>query len=160
MEKQAVGRETQGKYRRYEDWQTRLSDYLLFARQTPFNYNSAHGLDCCTFTFGAIQSMTGIDIGAPFRNTYRDLRGSLVAMKNYCGQPSLRRSIMQLMSEHEFSRVAWTMAQRGDAVLTEQRPNRWFLGILDLNGRDVIGVCDQGLIRIPISAQCMAWRIG
>lgn len=144
--------------RRYEDWPTRLDRYIAENRNKPFSYDQREGLDCTTFTFGAIEAMTGIPIGLRFRGAYTTRRGSLEAMKSYCGRASLRMSILKLMAEYGFEKIAAGFAQRGDAVICIQAPGHDFLGIVDLNGRDVLGIGD-GIRRVPVSTHCMAWRI-
>lgn len=142
------------------DWATRLDGYIAAAASMPFSYDPAMGLDCCTFTFGAIHAQTGIAIGQRFAGTYRSKRESLVAMKNYCGRPSLGLAIAKLMSENKFDRRPPMFAQRGDALLVPNGPSGEFFGILDLNGRDVLSVGEHGVRRVPLSIRCRAWRIG
>jgi hypothetical protein len=144
---------------RHPDWATRLDAYIAAAASMPFSYNSAMGLDCCTFTWGAIHAQTGIPIGSRFAGTYSTKRESLVAMKNYCGRPSLLLAIAKLMAENKFDRCRPLFAQRGDVLLTPTSSRDWFLGLLDLNGRDVLSVGEHGVRRVPISIRCRAWRI-
>jgi hypothetical protein len=125
----------------------------------PFSYDRAMGLDCCTFTFGAIHVQTGIAIGQQFAGTYLTKRESLLTMKKYCGKASLGLSISKLMKEYGFDPLISPLyAQRGDAVLAPNGGEQ-FLGILDLNGRDILSVGERGVLRVPISITCRAWRI-
>lgn len=144
---------------RHPDWATRLDGYIAAAATMPFSYNAAMGLDCCTFTFGAVHSMTGIVIGSRFAGTYSTKRESLVAMKNFCGRPSLLLAIAKLMAENKFDRCRPIFAQRGDVLLTPTSTRDWFLGVLDLNGRDVLSVGENGVRRVPVSVRCRAWRV-
>jgi hypothetical protein len=129
----------------------------------PFSYCAAQGLDCCTFTFGAIHAQTGLAIGRQFAGAYATRRESLQCMKKYCGKPYLSEALGKLMLENRFHCILPAFAQRGDAVLVPQvagaagRHN--FFGILDLNGRDVLSVGENGLRRYPINGNCTAWRI-
>jgi hypothetical protein len=141
------------------NWQQALDEYIAAAHTKPFSYDRGEGLDCCTFTFGAIRAQTGRVIGAQFAGVYTTHRQALITMKLYCGRPSLSAAIAKLMREHEFSPVPPLYAQRGDAVLAPQTAGGDFLGILDLNGRDVLSVGDDGVRRVPISIRCRAWRI-
>lgn len=145
--------------RRFEDWAARLDAYLAANRDRPFSYDSALGLDCCVFTFGAIESMTGIAIGKQFAGKYTTRKGSLLAMMDYCGRPSLLTFIGKLMDEYGFEHIRHGFAGRGDVAICFQVTGHDFLGIVDLNGRDVLGIGD-GIRRVPISRMCMAWRIG
>jgi hypothetical protein len=141
------------------NWATRLDEYIAAAADMPFSYDRALGLDCCTFTWGAIHAQTGAQIGQRFAGTYSTRREALIAMKNYCGKPSLGLSISKLMKEYDFDvLISALYAQRGDAVLAPNG-NDQFLGVLDLNGRDVLSVGENGVRRVPISVSCRAWRI-
>jgi hypothetical protein len=141
------------------DWATRLDAYIAAAATMPFSYNSAMGLDCCSFTFGAIYAQTGIAVGLRFAGVYRTRRESMLTMKAYCGKASLGLSIAQLMMEHGFERIPPLMAQRGDVLLTSRLAHGDFFGVLDLNGRDVLSVGTNGVRRVPLSVDCRAWRI-
>lgn len=142
-----------------DNWQAALDAYIASAHTMPFSYNRAFGLDCCTFTFGAIHAQTGIAIGQQFAGSYQTKRESLIAMKNYCGRPSLLLAIAKLMAENKFDRCRPMFAQRGDVLLTPTNTRDWFLGLLDLNGKDVLSVGDHGMRRVPRSIRCRAWRI-
>lgn len=145
---------------RLPDWATRLDAYIAAALSMPFSYDPAMGLDCCRFTWGAIHAQTGNTIGQQFVGTYRSKRESLVAMKNYCGRASLLWSIVKLMDENKFDRRRGPFfAQRGDVLLVPNGPGGDFLGIMDLNGRDVLSVGEHGIKRVPVSKFCRAWRI-
>lgn len=144
------------------DWASRLDAYIALANRIPFSYDPARGLDCCRFTFSAIHAQTGIMIGTQFAGKYRTKREALLTMKAYCGKPSLQLSIHKLMAESGFERVEEGpyFSQRGDAVLVPNGASGDFFGILDTNGRDVLGVGEYGIRRVPISIRCRAWRIG
>jgi cell wall-associated NlpC family hydrolase len=141
------------------NWATRLDEYIAAAANMPFSYDRALGLDCCTFTWGAIHAQTGCMIGQRFAGTYSTKREALVAMKKYCGKASLGLFISKLMQEYGFEvLISPLYAQRGDAVLAPNGGEQFF-GILDLNGRDVLSVGENGVRRVPISISCRAWRI-
>jgi hypothetical protein len=144
---------------RLTNWATRLDEYISAAASMPFSYNASMGLDCCTFTWGAIHAQTGTAIGLRFAGAYCTKRESLMTMKAYCGRPSLGMAIAKLMAEHGFDRCPPGFAQRGDAVLVPNGRDIDFFGILDLNGRDVLSVGEHGVRRVPISIRCRAWRI-
>jgi hypothetical protein len=144
---------------RLQDWASRLDEYITAAASMPFSYDHAQGLDCCRFTWGAIHAQTGIAIGQQFAGSYRTKRESLVVMKSFCGRPSLLLSIAKLMSENKFARCRPLFAQRGDVLLAPTGMRDWFMGVLDLNGRDVLSVGENGVRRVPISIRCRAWRV-
>lgn len=145
---------------RYEDWATRLDAYIAAAWSMPFSYDRSMGLDCCTFTFGAIHAMTGVNIGQRFAGTYSTKRESLVRMREYCGKAELTFFLAKLMNEFGFQRVPPFSAQRGDALVCPQvHRGGYFFGILDLNGRDILSVGELRARRVPVGLQCRAWRI-
>jgi hypothetical protein len=102
--------------------------------------------------------MTGVALGRWFTGRYRTKRESLALMKEYCGKPSLFLFISKLMAEHGLASVPALSAQRGDLVLVPQNRDS-FVGILDLNGRDVLSVGEHGTRRVPVNIKCRAWRI-
>lgn len=141
------------------NWAARLDEYIAAAASMPFSYNGAMGLDCCSFSFGAIHAQTGTPIGRQFVGTYSTKREALLAMKKYCGKASIGLFVSKLMKEHGFDPIISPLyAQRGDAVLSPNAGDHFF-GILDLNGRDVLSVGENGVRRVPISIECRAWRI-
>ncbi len=140
------------------NWESLLNAYILAAVSMPFSYNSALGMDCCRFTFGAIHAQTGIAIGTQFASMYSTRKEALATMRGFCGKPSLLLSIEKLMREHGFREIHPNFAGRGDAVLVPKTTGGEFLGIMDLNGRDVLSVGD-GIRRVPVSIKCRAWRI-
>jgi cell wall-associated NlpC family hydrolase len=141
------------------DWATRLDAYIDSAASMPFSYNNAIGMDCCSFTFGAIHAQTGIAIGQRFAGRYRTRREALLMMCAYCGRPSLAMFISQLMKDNGFHRTSPTLAQRGDVLLTANGVTGDYLGVLDLNGKDILSVGEHGVRRVPISINCLTWRI-
>lgn len=48
---------------RLHDWPQRLSAYLFARRETPFEWGRH---DCCKFSAGAVEAMTGVDPSAPW----------------------------------------------------------------------------------------------
>lgn len=143
---------------RNDDWVIRLADYIAVHADQPFSYDSAKGLDCCSLVFGAILVVTGIDAGLPFRGQYRTRRQASALMKAHCGKPSLEPFIDALMAQHGFLEIPPLFAGRGDVVLVPTKA-RHHLGVMDLNGRDVLSVCEEGIARTPITTACRAWRI-
>lgn len=144
---------------KFPDWASRLDAYIAATANMPFSYDPAEGLDCCRFTWNAIRVQTGSMIGQQFAGKYRTKREALLLMRSYAGKPSLQLSIHKLMSEHGYERVEALMSQRGDAVLVPNGPSGDFFGVLALNGRDVLGIGEYGIRRVPISIRCRAWRI-
>jgi hypothetical protein len=141
------------------NWQASLDRYIAENHQRPFSYDPALGLDCCRFTFGAIRVQIGKPVGEQFADAYKTRREALETMLAYCGRPSLSMAIFKLFKECGFDATHPNFAARGDAVLTPKPGGGEFLGILALNGKDVISVGENGLRRVPISIRCRSWRI-
>lgn len=93
---------------RKPDWEARLAAYLEPLRARPF----AWGLhDCCTFTAGAVEAMTGVDPMPEFRGRYRTAIGSARALRKF-GAGTLEATL-----DTKFERVAATLCHRGDIVM-------------------------------------------
>lgn len=54
---------------RFDDWRSRLTDYLIGQLRAPFDYGRN---DCALFTAGAVLAMTGTDLARGWRG-YRTL---------------------------------------------------------------------------------------
>jgi hypothetical protein len=59
---------------RLPDWKSRLIDYLNDVDGKPYALGTH---DCALFAAGAVATMTGDDMAAPFRGRYRTLKGGL-----------------------------------------------------------------------------------
>jgi hypothetical protein len=141
------------------NWQASLDRYIAESHNLPFSYDPAEGLDCCRFTFNAIRVQIGKPVGEQFAGAYKTRRQALETMQAYCGRPSLSMAIFKLFRECGFAATHPLLAQRGDALLCPKLSGGEFLGVLDLNGKDVISVGENGLRRVPVSIRCRAWRI-
>lgn len=62
---------------RLPDWRNRLTEYLAGVARQPFR-PGRH--DCALFTAGAVAAMTGCDLAAEFRGTYRTLQEGFTAL--------------------------------------------------------------------------------
>ncbi len=134
---------------RKPDWDARLAAYLEPLRTRAFAWG-AH--DCCTFTAGAVEAMTGIDPMPEFRGRYATAIGSARALRRY-GAGTLEATL-----DTKFGRVPAPLAQRGDLVMTT--------GLLSIAwGSFSIAVGadgdQEGLIRLDRAAWAdpIAWRV-
>lgn len=133
---------------RVPDWEARLAEYLESVRETPFAWGSH---DCALFAASAVEAMTGVDYGAPFRGKYRTELGSVRALKRF-GAGSLEATLDGLFPE-----IPLAFAQRGDVVMRDEAagiclgPDAAFVG--DLDGA-------PGLVRYPRREWARAWRVG
>lgn len=129
---------------RLSDWESRLSEYIMFKRDEPFAWGSN---DCCYFCFGAIEAITGEDRMAEFRGVYDTEFGSLRALVEI-GQGSLEATM-----DTKLPVISVGQAQRGDIA--------FFDGSIGV----VIGgfawfVSDNGLERIPREYWTKCWGVG
>lgn len=135
---------------RLPDWEARLAAYLAPLRAMPFAWG-AH--DCCTFTAGAVEAVTGVDPMPEFRGRYRTRLGSLRALRRF-GAGTLEATI-----DAKFARTHAAIAQRGDLVMSN--------GVMGLCfGAFLIAVGSEGdregLIRIDRArwVDPIAWAVG
>lgn len=140
---------------RRPDWQSRLAEFLVSHRQNHFSYGT---WDCGLFVADAIQVITGTDLAAPFRGKYSSLSQVRKAIRDYTGSPSVRALAERIATEHQMRGVSIRRARRGDLVLLK-RPRDYSLGLVDLNGKQIIVVFDRGLTRLPLTDAFLAWRI-
>lgn len=96
---------------RLPDWDARLAAYLEPIRARPFAWGRH---DCCTFSAGAVEAMTGVDPMPEFRGRYTTAIGSARALRRY-GAGSLPATL-----DTKFARVPASLAQRGDLVMTDR----------------------------------------
>lgn len=134
---------------RKPDWEARLAAYLEPLRLRPFAWGQH---DCCTFTAGAVEAMTGVDPMPEFRGRYSSAIGSARALRQF-GQGTLAATM-----DDKFEVVTHSLAQRGDIVMSD--------GLLGICwGRMLIAVGSEGeregLIRIDRLrwAEPRAWRV-
>lgn len=93
---------------RKPDWEARLTAYLEPLRTREFAWGRH---DCCTFTAGAVEAMTGVDPMPEFRGQYRSVAGSSRALRQI-GGGDLPRTL-----DTKFRQVPASLAQRGDIVM-------------------------------------------
>lgn len=94
---------------RKPDWDARLAAYLEPLRLRPFAWGRH---DCCTFTAGAVEAMTGTDPMPEFRGHYSTAIGSARALRRF-GRITLAATLAD-----KFETVAPGMAHRGDIVMS------------------------------------------
>jgi|tagenome__1003787_1003787.scaffolds.fasta_scaffold20878956_2 hypothetical protein len=140
---------------RVPEWEIRLQSFLLRANGQRFGYGR---LDCCLFVCDAILAMTGIDVAKAFRNRYSSRREALHAIKEETGSASILAIASAVTSAFGMPAIAPSRASRGDVVLL-RRSHDHSLGLVDLNGRDILVPVRQGIWRLPMSQAVRAWRV-
>jgi hypothetical protein len=141
---------------RKHNWHGALDSFLLERRNTRFVYGS---WDCCLFVCDAIQVMTGVDIAAPFRGAYSSHAEAVAAVRSYTGRPSIRAVAEAVSAEYGMRAIEALSVQRGDVVLIRRGKRDYSLGIIALNGLDVIVVGRRGLLNIPLDRAVKGWRV-
>jgi hypothetical protein len=140
---------------RHPDWQARLGAFLAANAERPFGYGE---FDCCLFVANAVLEMTGVDLAAPFRGQYGSRAGARDRMAEFCGGASVERVASRIADDHGLQRVGPLEAARGDMVLIQRR-RECSLGLMNLNGQDVVIPFARGLRRIEWKHAIAAWRI-
>lgn len=135
--------------RRLPDWDARLAAYLEPLRVRAFAWGSH---DCCTFTAGAVEAMTGIDPIPEFRGAYTDAIGAARALRTV-GQGTLAATLDQ-----KFAAIAPALAQRGDIVMTGGLLGICWGGFVMVVGREGER---EGLLRLDRAQwiEPRAWRV-
>lgn len=122
--------------------------------------------DCSMFACSCIQAITGIDVGALFRDRYRSEKGAFLVCKRF-GGAGLEAAVEKVTADNRWEEVPPLMAQRGDVILirgsqASSTGETDVLGIVDLNGIEVVYTDEAipiGLNRIRIDKSMRAWRI-
>jgi hypothetical protein len=141
---------------RLPDWQSRLNTFLLAHQSEPFRYGR---FDCCLFVCEAISVMTGVDPAAGFRETYSSRAGARRALVSYCGTASVRAFAEAFTAKYGMRESATVLhAQRGDAALIE-RSRDYSLGLIALNGREIVVASSLGLSMAPLSSAVRSWHV-
>jgi hypothetical protein len=132
---------------RREDWPERLAAFIEARRTRRFKWGEH---DCALFAADWVLECCGVDLADCYRGTYRtaitgrrlvDAGGGLMMMVRRAG-------LLALPSPYE--------AHRGDIAQTANH-GRTALGIVD--GPQVVGPGEGGLVWHPIHDAIMAWRI-
>ncbi|HZP31886.1 MAG TPA: hypothetical protein VFB23_00890 [Candidatus Acidoferrales bacterium] len=146
--------------KRFEDWPTRLDEFIDSRRNAPFAWGSN---DCCLFACDAVLAMTGEDLAADFRGKYSDARGAIHVLRDFLkgigdDAPLIEALAVHIARIREIKEIAPRFAQRGDVVLFEDAHGET-LGLVSLAGDDILAPGESELVRIPISSVLRAWRI-
>jgi len=107
--------------------------------------------DCALFAADCVQAMTGEDLAAEFRGTYKDEAGA-------------RRTLAALgcadvgdLAARYLPEISPPEARRGDVVMIEGKYGP-FLAIVD--GRTAVGPSRRGLEHAPVTSARRGWRVG
>lgn len=136
-------------------WETRaFHDFLLARAATPFAWGSN---DCALFAADAVLAITGQDIAAEFRGRYADEDGALAAIREIAGGATVEDAAEWCARNCGMREwISPLLAQRGDLVCVDNG-GTVIAGVVHLNGRHVVTMAQDGLVRLPITATRRAW---
>jgi hypothetical protein len=141
---------------RFSDWQSRFDFFLKQHALRSFHYGT---WDCCLFVCGAIHAMTGVDLAAPYRGRYESQVQAYEQILAQTGRKTLSGAVEQITSQFSMRKLETVaLAGRGDVILIK-RGRDYSLGVVSLNGRQVIVVSSFGLVSIPLARGLRAWRV-
>lgn len=130
-----------------EGWEQRLADAIEDARGRPFAWGQH---DCATWALDVRRALTGGPDVVTWRGRYRTAIGSHRAMRKL-GWHSLEDGARALMGE---PLQGILFAQRGDLVLSQgDRAGGVCIG----SQAAFVGL--DGLLFVPLTDCCMAWRV-
>jgi hypothetical protein len=131
-------------------------NFILENAHKPFEWGIN---DCCLFPANAIQAISGVDLADDFRGKYSDETSAFALIKSLTGGSTVADAAAYCAHKHELAGYQHPlMAKRGDLVVIKNG-DALICGLVHLNGRHVITVSTNGLVRLPISNVVRAWRI-
>lgn len=130
---------------RFEDWPSRLGDYLAAREAMPFGWLEN---DCCSHAAGAVIAMTGDDPMAGLRD-YHDERTAIRMLARVGGVDGWLAS--------RFPEIAIGMARRGDLGVIDRTDG---LAAVVVDGALLCGVGPDGLIRTERARLLRAFAVG
>ena len=138
---------------RFPDWPARLELFLGGTSAKRFQYGR---FDCCLFVANAVHAMTGFDLAFDVRGKYHSRREALELAQERTGMRSVRVLIEAILSP--LPEVSPNMAQRGDIVLVK-RASDVSLGLIALNGKEILATARSGFVRMSLHRASRAWRV-
>jgi|SRR5581483_2965658 len=141
--------------KRASDWAQRLEIFLRENHARKFQYGR---WDCCLFVADAIAAMTGSDVAAEFRGKYARWGEALRVMEAKTGQRSVAAIAAAVAEEFGMPEAAPGRAQRGDMAL-RRRPRGYSLGLVAMNGLEILFPCAMGMGTCPLSDATRVWHV-
>lgn len=146
--------------RRLGDWEIRLRAYLERVRELPFDWGEDQkragvSHDCCLFSDGAVEAMTGESAMAEFRGRYRTAIGAARALRRY-GAGTLEATLTAKFGEP----LPAALVMRGDIIMRDEPP----IGAIGISVGPVGLFVGQegernGLVALPRGAWICGWRV-
>lgn len=148
------------------NWPSLLAKYLAERMNAPFVWGKN---DCCLFACDAVFEMTGFDLAIDFRGKYDSALSAVRAMKDFTAKVATGAKEIDsahlvgavadaIAKEHAIVEIPVLNAQRGDVALVLAARGE-SLGIVALDGRNVLSPGEKGLVPLPLKTALKAWRI-
>lgn len=144
-------------------WLTReLDTFLREHEDAPFAWGAN---DCSLFAANAIQAMTGVDIADDFRGLYADEASAFELINAVTGGSTVADAAAHCAGKHGL--VEWAdadgkplplMARRGDLCVVDNA-GRSIAGVVDLSGKYVACMGEQGITRLALRKIQRAWHV-
>ena len=142
---------------RVGDWPRRLIDYLEEVEYKEHEYGTH---DCFLFAVDCIKALTEIDIGSEWRGKYTTELGSVKSVIKVQNKDwDLIDFWSWLMSQHGCLEINTKFAHRGDPVFIDDGHDNLGLGIVGIDSKEVLGVCEIGLVKFSKNVVLQAWGI-
>lgn len=143
--------------KKHEHWHTRaFHNFLLEMADKPFAWGTN---DCALFAANAIQSFTDVDIAADFRGKYTTELGAMKAIVQIGGGETVADAAAYCANKHGLVEHKYPlMAKRGDLVVVDNG-GTLIAGVVHLNGRHVVSIGENGLVRLPITQIKKSWSV-
>lgn len=138
--------------RRTGNWVEWLHLYLAAKATAPFIWGKN---DCCLFVAEWITLATGVDMGAPFRDTYNSKEGAAQLLDTFGGFESF---VTLQLQNAGIAEVPLAFAQRGDAIIARPHGIPSVGIVVDNTAAFMQEPC--GLVFIPVHLCHRAWRVG
>jgi len=148
-------------WERTEGWEARLARLIERAPSIPFAWGTR---DCCLWAADGVEALTARDPAASWRGNYDNEEGALRVLRAVLGAGVHPSRYIEAMAERIASEIGATesieaFARRGDIALLDGPMGR-ALGVVDLNGRHIVGVTQAGVARVPLAAGLRHWSVG
>lgn len=139
---------------RVTNWPKELDKIIIAASRTPFEWGKH---DCCLFAADCIKAITGTDPAVDFRGKYADEDGATEVLFYYAGG-QLPEAADKIARAFGYEEINPRLAQRGDVALCSL-PTGETMGVVSLNGRDVLVAAQFGLLSVPLKQAIKAWKV-
>lgn len=133
-------------------WRSDLSAYIHSVARAEFLWGQH---DCALFSAGAVEVMTGVDIGSEYRGKYKTLAGGLKLLKRkgFDNHAQLAASL--------FEEIPVAMASVGDiAAIEVETGGVYALGVVQGPRIYVVRPDESGLGTVDLLTAARAFKVG